>query len=563
MRARHRGRGRAAGAARRGRGGAGRHRSACRGTWGRSAASRRRAPACSCARRRRRRGRRCSSWRPTTSTCRRASFGGERAHRACIRRIARRWTYAALLGGRSIAREIDDDVALTPLARVLGDGARAEARRRGRARDGRGGVLAGRGARRDAVRRRAAAAGSRRDAGVASTRRSRSACRASSAWCRKTTSWRCSPTRTSSVRARWRCWSRCRSGRRMRARTRRPSTCRTSSSRARTIRSSRRRRATLDEGFRAAAHVLEATYFVPYVSIAPMEPRAAVAAWDGDRLTVWAGTQRPFGIRTELAQRFEIEESAVRVIAPEIGGGFGGKSPYPVAHEAARLAKHRRAAGAGRVHARRRDGDATMRPAAVITIRSGFMDDGKIVAWEYHGYHARRPAVPRPARVGDAVRRAAREGDDVHVRTARWRPGSYRSLGAAANHFAREVHIDEIAAGRRAGSGGVPAAEPPAAALPPRAGSARRRRTAGNQRRQPSGSGQGIAIGIDVGSYVATAVSLDVQGTEVRGGPRDGGAGLRARRATRRARRTRSRARSSWGWGRRCTRRSTSSTGAC
>ena len=69
------------------------------------------------------------------------------------------------------------------------------------------------------------------------------------------------------------------------------------------IRSSRRRAARSTKASARPRSVLEATYFVPYVSNAPMEPRAAVARWDGDRLTVWAGSQRPFGIRTELAQR--------------------------------------------------------------------------------------------------------------------------------------------------------------------------------------------------------------------------------------------------------------------
>ena len=134
---------------------------------------------------------------------------------------------------------------------------------------------------------------------------------------------------------------------------------------------------SLDDGFRAADAVLEATYFIPYVSNAPMEPRAAVARWDGDHLTVWAGTQRPFGIRTELAQRFGIEERQVRVIAPEIGGGFGSKSPYPIAHEAARLA--RIAGRPVRVAFSRQDEmtHATFRPAAVIVVKSGFTSDGR------------------------------------------------------------------------------------------------------------------------------------------------------------------------------------------
>ncbi|MEX1103804.1 MAG: molybdopterin cofactor-binding domain-containing protein, partial [Dehalococcoidia bacterium] len=67
-----------------------------------------------------------------------------------------------------------------------------------------------------------------------------------------------------------------------------------------------------------SAHRLEATYYVPYISIAPMEPRAAVAEWEGDRLTLWAGTQRPFGVRAEMAVYFGIDEANVQVIAPEI-----------------------------------------------------------------------------------------------------------------------------------------------------------------------------------------------------------------------------------------------------
>src|SRR5690606_27544275 len=86
-------------------------------------------------------------------------------------------------------------------------------------------------------------------------------------------------------------------------------------------------------------HTLEATYFVPYVSTVPMEPRAAVAEWQGDRLTVWAGTQRPFGTRSELAMELGIPESHIRVIAPQIGGGSGAKSIYRPAWEAAKLAR--------------------------------------------------------------------------------------------------------------------------------------------------------------------------------------------------------------------------------
>ena len=47
---------------------------------------------------------------------------------------------------------------------------------------------------------------------------------------------------------------------------------------------------------------VEQTYTIAYIAHAPLEPRAAVAEWEGDKLTVWTGTQRPFGVRAELAQ---------------------------------------------------------------------------------------------------------------------------------------------------------------------------------------------------------------------------------------------------------------------
>ncbi len=269
----------------------------------------------------------------------------------------------------------------------------------------------------------------------------------------------------------------------------------------------------IDAGFASAANILEATYFIPYVSNAPMEPRAAVAAWDGNNLTVWAGTQRPFGIRQELAQRFDIPEPQVRVIAPEIGGGFGSKSPYPAAHEAARLA---RIAGVPVRVAYTRAEEmmyTSMRPAAVITIKSGFTADGKITAWQFDAYHAGdRPFLGR--RGSDTPYDSPNIKVTTYTSDSPLATGSYRSLGAAANHFAREVHIDEIAA--------TVAIDPVEFRLR-NLSHARFRRvleTAADKHgwqaaAGSSGSGQGIAIGVDVGSYCATAVTLDVKGREV------------------------------------------------
>lgn len=274
-----------------------------------------------------------------------------------------------------------------------------------------------------------------------------------------------------------------------------------------------REEGSLAEGFRQADRVFEEVYFIPYVSNAPMEPRAAVAHWEGDQLTVWASTQRPFGLRADLAQTFGIPEDRIRVIVPDVGGAFGGKQMPDVAVEAARLA---RAVGRPVRVAYTRAEEfawAPVRPAAVIEIRSGVKADGTIVAWEHIAYHAGENAF-RARRGADTPYNTPNVRIAVANAESPLRTGSYRSLGGAVNHFAREVHMDEIAA----------ALEMDPVELRLRNLSHERLRralTAAAERfgwralRQPSPQGVGVAIGYDVGSYVAECVELTVRGREV------------------------------------------------
>ena len=88
-----------------------------------------------------------------------------------------------------------------------------------------------------------------------------------------------------------------------------------------------------------AKHVLRQSYHVAYVQHAPLEPRAAVAEWTDGKLTVWAGTQNPFGYRSDLMRAFHLSDDHVRVVVPDFGGGFGGKHTGEAAEEAARLAQ--------------------------------------------------------------------------------------------------------------------------------------------------------------------------------------------------------------------------------
>ena len=159
------------------------------------------------------------------------------------------------------------------------------------------------------------------------------------------------------------------------------------------------------------------------------------------RLTVWTGTQAPVRRpRRSSPRRSACPRSACGSSSPDTGGGFGGKHAAGVAIEAARLAR-----AAGRPvkvrwsRGRRSSPRATCGPAAVIDIRSGADGDG------------RSP----PGRCATRTRACSGSSGPYDVPNQRLdfqpadsplRQGSYRALAATANHFARESHMDELAA---------------------------------------------------------------------------------------------------------------------
>ena len=196
---------------------------------------------------------------------------------------------------------------------------------------------------------------------------------------------------------------------------------------------------SMEAGLAAATKTLSATYTVAYIQHAPLEPRAAVAEWEGDKLTVWTGTQRPFAVRDELASAFRIPVAQVRVLVPDTGSAYGGKHTGDAAVEAARLAK-----GAGKpvkvVWTREEEFTwAYFRPAGVIDVRSGVAADGTVTAWEFHNYNSGPAAIGTPYNI-------ANQKIEFHpTKNPPLRQGSYRGLAATANHFARESHMDELA----------------------------------------------------------------------------------------------------------------------
>src|SRR5215813_7524212 len=85
----------------------------------------------------------------------------------------------------------------------------------------------------------------------------------------------------------------------------------------------------VDAAFASAAHVVKVRLDHNRLAGAPMEPRGVLARYDAGsgELTVWLTTQNPFLSRADLAQVLGFPEHKLRVIAPDVGGGFGVKGP--------------------------------------------------------------------------------------------------------------------------------------------------------------------------------------------------------------------------------------------
>lgn len=163
-------------------------------------------------------------------------------------------------------------------------------------------------------------------------------------------------------------------------------------------------------------------------------------------MTVWTSTQAPFPAKAQVAQALGLPADKVRIITPYVGGAFGGKlPPAPHAVEAARLAK---ATGRPVQVAWSRKEEFfldTYRPAAVVKVRSGLERDGRISLWDYQVYGT----TSREADIGYTLpnRRIQNAADSsgapgLHpVFTGAW-----RAPAANTNVFARESHMDVLAA---------------------------------------------------------------------------------------------------------------------
>jgi len=264
---------------------------------------------------------------------------------------------------------------------------------------------------------------------------------------------------------------------------------------------------SMEAGLKAADQTVKATYTVAYIAHCPLEPRVAVAEWNDGKLSVWTGTQQPFGVRDELARALGITPDKVRIIVPDMGSGYGGKHRVATTVEAARLAK---AAGKPVKVAWTREEEFTwayFRPAGLIEVTAGVTKDGKLTAWEFHNYNSGGSSIGTQYAV-------ANQKIEFHSTDSPLQQGSYRALASTANNFARESVMDELAH--------AITMDPLAFRLNNLANDRMRavleaaaKKFGWENQKAAAGRGFGLAVGTDKGSVVASCAEVAVDSDKV------------------------------------------------
>ena len=217
----------------------------------------------------------------------------------------------------------------------------------------------------------------------------------------------------------------------------------------------------VDAALAAADRTFEDTYFFQGNTHLPLEQHACVARWEpdlepgpGGKLTLWTSTQSPHYVHKELAKALELREDQVRVIAPPIGGGFGGKLEL-FQHEAA-AAKLAMLTGRPVKAALTREEVFYChrgRHPVLMWLKTGWSAEGQIVAMDFKSYVDGGAYMSYGAAslfytgalqtVCDAL--PAYRWQGVRVLTNKPPCGPKRGHGTPQPRFALECHFDRVA----------------------------------------------------------------------------------------------------------------------
>ncbi len=209
----------------------------------------------------------------------------------------------------------------------------------------------------------------------------------------------------------------------------------------------------VDEALARGSLRLEADFTLPPISNAPIGPSAAVADVGADGATIYAGTQRPFGLRDQIAALLGMEEGQVRVLPQMPSGTYGRNSTGDAAIEAAVLSRHAKRPVLVQWTRAEEFAYAPTRPEAFLQVVAALDERGRIAAWRYDEHTNVHTGGGLDARTAPATSgrnaiphyRIPKARITLHVEPTPLRTASFRSLAAAENIFAIESFMDELA----------------------------------------------------------------------------------------------------------------------
>jgi len=264
----------------------------------------------------------------------------------------------------------------------------------------------------------------------------------------------------------------------------------------------------IESGMQQSDKIFESEFYDPYVAHAAIETHTALAILEGDKMTVWASTQSPFGLQDGISRDLGFPREKVRVITPFVGGGFGGKGAYQQGIEAAKLAK---LSNRPVMLVWTREEEFfydTFHPAGVYRIKSGIDKSGLIKLWDYSLYYGGSRGSDTIYDVPNAKTTSYGQNMDT-VQIHPFGTGAWRAPNNNSNTFARESQIDIMAS-----AAGIDPLEFRLMNLKDEKMIACWKAVADKfgyvPAKTPSGRGIGIACGTDAGSWVALMAEVKV-----------------------------------------------------
>ncbi|EOL9014248.1 aldehyde oxidoreductase molybdenum-binding subunit PaoC [Cronobacter malonaticus] len=204
-----------------------------------------------------------------------------------------------------------------------------------------------------------------------------------------------------------------------------------------------------NSAFESAAVQLDATYTTPDQSHMAMEPHASMAAWEGDKLTLWTSSQMINWWRGDLAKTLDIPVENIRVRSPFIGGGFGSKlflrSDAVLAALGARATQRPVKVMLPRPFI---PNNTTHRPATIQRVRIGAHNDGRITAIAHESWSGNLPGGPTETATNQTELLYAGANRHTGLRLAELdlpEGNSMRAPGEAPGMMVLEIAMDEMA----------------------------------------------------------------------------------------------------------------------